>query len=452
MAFCGHPVEDNCCYLKGRMIAEAEVDQRIKEAEERAWTAARQAYQFAMTAGLNLKCPPRLRAGACPCGMPDEWDSMILCEGNHKSGDKWYHQKCMDVPAEGFEGGWYCPKCLQKESGEILEDDSSAAEQKEGEEDEADVAEEVFYDAEHGKTSEHEEDSILESIEVYEDEEASTDYDGEADGEYESEDFETQMATAVNQEPSDDSDVEEEDHEEPVELPQEDEAWNLVPEEVLGCQGRRDAGWKLLPGAERPVSGQKTLPGGSVDRPVYGRKTVPGRQPGQKTLPGPPPAQMSPVHMNAAEGVKKRKRYQGGYEDDGSFEENGSSEEDVGPPPPKRQRAPTQPPTVPAPPTAAPPAKKRRGKQRNWTPREARETTRHMQALVDERDHPSNAGKGLWPGETKFAETSRLLALQGIIRTPNSVKNYWNRGLRERSGVEERLKARGQKMTTGLRK
>ena len=75
------------------MTAELEVEQRIKAAEERAWAAAKQAYQFAMTDGLNLKCPPRLRAGWCPCGMSDEWDNMILCEGKHKSGDKWFHYK-----------------------------------------------------------------------------------------------------------------------------------------------------------------------------------------------------------------------------------------------------------------------------------------------------------------------------------------------------------------------
>ena len=162
--------------------------------------------------------------------------------------------------------------------------------------------------------------------------------------------------------------------------------------------------------------------------------------------------------MNAAERVKKRKRYDGGYEDDGNSEENDgsseedddNSEEDFGPPPPKRQRAPAQAPTVP--PAPAPAAKRKRGPQRKWTRAENVVVRRIMKALVDERDHPSNRGRKLWPGETKFAETSRQLALQGIIRTPNAVKNHWNRGLREESGVEERLKARGTKMTTGLRK
>lgn len=55
--------------------------------------------------------------------------------------------------------------------------------------------------------------------------------------------------------------------------------------------------------------------------------------------------------------------------------------------------------------------------------------------------------------EEKWLVISRRLRdLHGIDRSPAAVKNYWNRGGREQTGIDERRKTRPDKMTTSVQK
>ena len=74
----------------------------------------------------------------------------------------------------------------------------------------------------------------------------------------------------------------------------------------------------------------------------------------------------------------------------------------------------------------------------SWSKHEDTECIRHM---LDIR------AEGKLSGEKRFDEASRRLTAEGINRSFIAVKNRWNRGLRERSGFDER-KNKSQPLTT----
>ena len=73
-----------------------------------------------------------------------------------------------------------------------------------------------------------------------------------------------------------------------------------------------------------------------------------------------------------------------------------------------------------------------------WTEVEKEKTIKHMEDICKE---------GKITGEDRFRETSRRLKAEGYERYWVSVKNIWNRGLRQRSGLDERRNKRAP-MTT----
>ena len=52
--------------------------------------------------------------------------------------------------------------------------------------------------------------------------------------------------------------------------------------------------------------------------------------------------------------------------------------------------------------------------------------------------------------EIRWVIAAKELEKYGVQRTPDAVKMIWMRGLRERSGIDERTAKKGRTMTTGL--
>ncbi len=74
-----------------------------------------------------------------------------------------------------------------------------------------------------------------------------------------------------------------------------------------------------------------------------------------------------------------------------------------------------------------------------WTEVEKVKTIKHMKDICNE---------GKITGEERFRETSRRLRTEGYQRHWVSVKNIWNRGLRQRSGIDERRNKRAPLTTS----
>ncbi len=77
--------------------------------------------------------------------------------------------------------------------------------------------------------------------------------------------------------------------------------------------------------------------------------------------------------------------------------------------------------------------------RQRWLEEEKRQAIRLMKEIIDEK---------VVEGEARFEETARRMQRLGYQRGWAGVKNVWNRGLRERSGYDERRNQKGPKTSS----